>query len=155
MNVGNDGVGSCSVTPGGGFIRSILMSVRTGRVCICPKFNLEAESQQLPCRGNGTHVKDTANPVEVKLPGGNRLFIVLRVIASRDRIPFPPLDDVLLDPVHDPDRELGEEIARRMHRSRFNSRRQFRNHLEDGPIELIRPLSVYPPTEDFAGISAC
>ena len=71
MNVGSDGVGGCSVILGAGFVRSsILISVRTGHVCICPKFNLEAESQrfspqQLSCRGDGTHVKGTKNSVEV------------------------------------------------------------------------------------------
>jgi len=67
MDVGNDGVGGCSVILDAGFVRSsILISVRTGHVCICPKFNLEAENQwQLPCRGGGTHVKDTKNSVEV------------------------------------------------------------------------------------------
>ena len=154
MDVGNDGMSDCNITPGGGFVRSIVINVGTSHVCICPKLDLEAESRQLPCRGDGTHVKDTKNSVEIQLPGGDRRFIILGVIASRDRIPSPPLDDVPLDPVHGPDRELGEEIARRTHRSGFNSRRQFHNRLENGLIELIRLLSVYPPTEDFAGVGA-
>jgi len=54
------------------------------------------------------------NPVEVQPPGGDRFFIVLRVITSRDRIPFPPLDDVPLDLFHSPDWEFDEEIARRV-----------------------------------------
>ena len=93
------------------------------------------------------------NPVEVQLPGGDRLFIVLRVVTSRDRVPFASLDDVSLDLISNPDRELGEEIFRRTHR-RFGSHRQFLNRLEDGPTELIRPLSVYPPIEDFANVRA-
>ena len=56
------------------------------------------------------------NFVEVQPPGSGRLFVVLRVITSRDHIPFTPLDDVPPDLVHSPDWELGEEIARHMHR---------------------------------------
>ena len=56
------------------------------------------------------------NLVEVQPPGSNRLFIVLRVITSRDRVPSTPLDDVSLDLVHSPDWEIGEEIAWWMYR---------------------------------------
>jgi len=154
INVENNGVGVFNATPDGVFVRSrALMSVRRGCVCFCPKLNLEAESQRQSCKGDGTHVKDTKNPVEVQLPGGDRLFVVLRVVTSRDRVPFSPLDDILLSLFHSPDRELGEEIARGTHRWP-NSRRQFPNPPEDGPTELICPLSVYHPTEDFADISA-
>ena len=44
-----------------------------------------------------THVKDIKNTVELQPPGSNRLFIVLRVIASGDRVPFTPFDGILLD----------------------------------------------------------
>jgi len=70
--------------------------------------------QQSSCKDDGTHVEDTKNPLEVQLPASDRLFIVLRVIASRDRVPSAPLGDVSLDLVHNPDPELGEETARRM-----------------------------------------
>ena len=33
------------------------------------------------------------DPVEVQPPGGNCLFIILRVEMSRDYVPFTPLDD--------------------------------------------------------------
>jgi len=70
--------------------------------------------QQPSCRGDGTHVEDAKNPLEVQLPGRDRLFIVIRAIKSRDRVPSAPLGDVSLDLVHNPDPELGEETARRM-----------------------------------------
>ena len=72
--------------------------------------------QQSSCRGNGTHVEDTKNLLEVQLPGRDHVFIVLRVITSRDRVPSAPLCDVPLDLVHNPDPELGEETARRADR---------------------------------------
>jgi len=43
-------------------------------------------------RNDETHVEDLKNLVEVQLPGGDRLFVVLRVETSRDHIPFTPLD---------------------------------------------------------------
>ena len=67
-------------------------------------------------QGDGTHVEDTKNPLEVQIPGRDRLFIVIRVITSRDRIPSAPLGDVPLDLVHNPDTELCEETARRVDR---------------------------------------
>ena len=72
--------------------------------------------QQLSCRGDRTHVEDTKDPLEVQLPGGDRLSIVLRVVTSRDRVPPSPLGDVPLDLVHNPDPEFGEETARRVDR---------------------------------------
>ena len=115
-NVGNDGVSVCNSTPNSGFVRSILMSVRNGWACVHPGFGLEVEGQQSSCRGDRTHVKDTKSPVEIQLPGGDRLFIFLRMIASRDCIPFTSLDDVPLDLVDNPDRELDEENTSHTHR---------------------------------------
>ena len=84
-------------------IRGVLMNARAGYVCVRPKFNLEAEGQQSPYRSDGTHVEDMKGPVEIQPPGGHRFLIFLRVIKSRDRIPFTLLDDVPLDRVHSPD----------------------------------------------------
>lgn len=68
------------------------------------------------------------DPVEVRPPGDDRLFLILRVVTSRDYIPFIPLDKILPDLVYSPVWELDEKIARRVHR-RFDSRREFLNHL--------------------------
>ena len=93
------------------------------------------------------------NLVEVQPPGSNRLFVVLGVIPSGDRIPFTPFDNVHSDLVHSPDWELSKELTRRTHR-RFDSRRQFLNCFKDGLTELIRPSFVHPPIEGFADASA-
>ena len=58
-----------------------------------------------------------------------------------------------LDLVHSPDCELGEKIARRVHR-RFNSHRQFLNRFERGLTELIRSSFAHPPLEGFTDSSA-
>jgi hypothetical protein len=42
------------------------------------------------------------DPVEVQPPGGDRLFVVLRVEKPRDRIPFALLNDLPLDLCHSP-----------------------------------------------------
>jgi hypothetical protein len=97
--------------------------------------------------------KTRRTPSEVRLPGRDRLLILLLAITPRNRIPFIPLDDVPLDLVRGPDWELGEGIARRTHR-RFNSPRQLLNRPEDGPTELIRSSSVHPPVKGFADVSA-
>ena len=73
------------------------MSVRSGCTCARPKFSLGAESQQSSHKSDMTHIKNVKNPAELQLPGSNRLFIFLRVIASGNRIPFTPLDGILLD----------------------------------------------------------
>ena len=51
---------------------------------------------------DGTHVEDLKNLVQVHPPGSNRLFIFLRIEMPRDRIPFSPLGDILLNICHDP-----------------------------------------------------
>ena len=72
-------------------------------MCVRPKFGLEAEGQQSSYRSDGTHVKNTEGPVEIQPPGGDHFLIFLRVIKSRDHVPFTPLDDVSLSLVHSPD----------------------------------------------------
>ena len=79
------------------------MNVRDGCAFVYPKFNLEAEGQRSSRRCDETHIKDVNSSVEVQPPGSNRLFIVLRMITSRDRIPFTPLDYVPLDLLRSPD----------------------------------------------------
>ena len=51
---------------------------------------------------DGTHVKDVKGPVEVQPPGGDRLFVALRMEKSTNLISFTPLDDVSLDLGHSP-----------------------------------------------------
>jgi hypothetical protein len=42
-------------------------------------------------RNDRTHVEYLKDLIEVQLPGGDRLFVVLRMGVSRDHIPFTPL----------------------------------------------------------------
>jgi len=56
------------------------------------------------------------DPVELHPQGGNRLSIVLRMVTSRNRVPFTPLDNIPPGLVRSPDRKLGEEISQRAHR---------------------------------------
>ena len=51
---------------------------------------------------DGTHVEDLKNLVQVHPPSGNSLFFFLRVDTPGDRIPFDPLDELLLNICHDP-----------------------------------------------------
>jgi len=53
-------------------------------------------------RKDRTHVEDLKDLVEVQLPGGDRLLVVLRAEVPRDRIPFIPLDQLLLNVCHGP-----------------------------------------------------
>ena len=92
MDLGNDGMG----------IYDTSMNVRENNICVYRKLGLEVSGQPWPRRGDGTHVEDVEDPVEVQPPGGNRPLIVLRVKNSRDRILFTPLDDARLDLGHSP-----------------------------------------------------
>ena len=91
--------------------------------------------------------------VEVQPPGGDRRFIVLRVVTPRNHIAFTPLDDVPLDLTRSPDREVGEEIIWRTHRWP-NSPCQPLNRPEDGQTGLVRLFSVHPRIKGFADVGA-
>ena len=76
------------------------MDVCTG---VYRELSLEIDSRALSdTSGEGTHVKDTTNFVELQPPGSNRIAVVLRMEGSRERIPFASFDYVTLDPSHDP-----------------------------------------------------
>ena len=51
---------------------------------------------------NRTHIKDLKNLIKVQLPCGNRLLVALGAKASRDRIPFTPLDQPPLNLCYGP-----------------------------------------------------
>ena len=92
LNVRNDGIGVCN-TP---------MNIRDNDICVYRKLGLEVGGQPWLRRGDGTHVEDVENPIEVQPPGGDRPLIVLRVENSREYISFTPLDDAPLDLGHSP-----------------------------------------------------
>ena len=76
------------------------MDICTG---VYRKLSLGMEGQALSdTSGEGTHVKDTANFVELQPPGSDRIAVVLRMEGSREYIPFASFDYMSLDPSHDP-----------------------------------------------------
>ena len=67
------------------------------------KLSLETESQaSSDTGGEGTHVKDTTNFVELQSPGSDRIAVVLKMEGPGEHIPFSSFDYVTLDPSHDP-----------------------------------------------------
>ena len=67
-------------------------------------------------KSGGTHVKDVKDPVEVQPPGGDCLFVALRVEKTTDRISFAPaLDDVPLDLGHSPAVEISVSESPNVH----------------------------------------
>ena len=104
LNLGNDGVGVCNA----------LTSVRNDQVCVNRKFGLEEVSWQRSCGSGGTHVEYMKDPLEVRPPGGNRLFVVLRVEMSGNYVPFSPLDDVPMNLSRGPAIESSISASSRM-----------------------------------------
>jgi len=87
MSIGNNVVG--------------IRNIRNGCTCLCCKFRLKRKVGGGHTEVSRTYVEDSKNSGEVQPPGGDCLFIVLRE-DSRDRIPFPPLDNLFLDLRHSP-----------------------------------------------------
>ena len=49
---------------------------------------------------DGTYVEDMKDPVEVQLPGRNRVLVIPRVENSGESIPSPFLGDLLSNLIH-------------------------------------------------------
>jgi len=81
-------------------LQHITMHVGYDHVGIYRELSLHVSGKQWPYSNDKTHVKDVKNPVQVQLPGGDRLLVVLRIGKSRHQIPSTFLDDPLLDPCH-------------------------------------------------------
>ena len=80
--------------------RNILLQLGNDDVCVYRKFGLGIPSQQSSYQDDGTHVEDLKNPVEVRSPGCDLLFVVLRVEVLRNRASFALLDDLPFDLRH-------------------------------------------------------
>ena len=78
------------------------MDVGNGYTRVYCKLGLEMDSQRRLCESYATHVEDMKDPVEVRPPGRDRLFVILRMEHPRDPISLTPLSDVLLDLGHSP-----------------------------------------------------
>ena len=82
--------------------RSIFLELGNDDVCIYRKFGLRILSQQSSYEDDGTHIEDLKDPVEVRLPACDFLFVVLGVEVSRSRASFALLYDLPLDLRHGP-----------------------------------------------------
>ena len=106
VDVGNDSPGICDVIADVGDdglgVHNITANIRHDYKRGYRKFGLEADSQQCSHSSDGTYIEDMKDPVEVRPPGSDRLFIFFRVEKSRDRTSLAPLDDVPLDLSHSP-----------------------------------------------------
>ena len=153
----NDDPDACNVavkTRNSGFgIGNIVGNVGDVRVCIHFKFGLGAESQRSPAGNEEPYVKNTTNPIEVRLPCGDRLFIALCMETSGDSISFGSPNDVLLDLCHNPAAESVVNEPSSMSRWPY-SRCQSFNCPEEGLIGLADLSSVYPPAKGLEDVGA-
>ena len=99
------------------------------------QFGLEMDVQQCGWRvDNRTHLKNMKDSIEVRPPGSNRGFILLRVENTRDRISFFWLDGTPLNLRHGP--AIGGVVSRSGTvniSAELNSRCQLVNRLEHEP----------------------
>ena len=82
------------------------------RVGIYRKFGLNWTSLATSGKTDRTYIEDVKDPIEVQLPGSDRLFVVLCVKESRDRISFTLLDDLPLNLADSPviERSVGRPL---------------------------------------------
>ena len=78
------------------------LGIRDRDMGINCKFGLETVCQRRQSKGDGTHVKDKKDPVEVQSPGSNRISVVLRMENARYSTSLTYLADVPLDFRHSP-----------------------------------------------------
>ena len=89
-------------------------------------------------KGDGTHVEDVKDSVEVQFPGGDRFFIARRMDESRDRVPLALFDDLPLDLCHSPAiKSVVSELPKVSRHHRFDPRHQLLNRLAHGLTEII------------------
>ena len=104
VGVGNDCMGvrdiMADIRNDGLVGQNITMDAGNSRICVYCKFGLEADGQRGSCGSDRTHIEHMKDPIEVRPPCRDRLFIVLCVEHSRDTASLTPLDDVLLDLRH-------------------------------------------------------
>jgi hypothetical protein len=79
-----------------------MVSGRNGYTRVYCEFLLDREVSTGRYRNDRTHGEDLEDIVEVQLPGGDLLFVVLNAEVSRDCTPFAPLDQLPVDVHHGP-----------------------------------------------------
>jgi len=84
-----------------GFVTSSLAAEAAGSVSLASVF-WKQEVSDRHCSGDGTHVEDLKNLVQVQLPGGNLFLVVLYTETSRNHISISLLDNIPFDLCHNP-----------------------------------------------------
>jgi hypothetical protein len=132
-------------------VRDIMTNSRNG----CRKCLLEREFSNGHHSDSRTYVQDPKDLFEARPPTGNRLFISPRAETPRDRIPFTPLDQVLMYFCHCPEIEmiLYQWAVRNACRWLY-SQRQLIYRIIHGLAGLIWFLSFYLPVKRSTDIGA-
>ena len=78
-------------------LRHIIADVGNGNMGVHGQFGLYGNNQRQQSKGNRTYVEDKKDPVELQLPSGNRLLIILRMEKSRNCVLPTLFDDLPLD----------------------------------------------------------
>jgi hypothetical protein len=73
-----------------------MLHVRQGNMCIDRQLKLKGGIQRRSNMDNTTHIEDLKNPNQVHLPGGDRLFVALRVDQPGEHTPLTFLSDLFL-----------------------------------------------------------
>ena len=145
MDVGNDVLG----------VRDVTANIGNRSVGIYREFGLKTDGQKRGRGGNGTHVEDMKDPVEVQSPGRNPFFIILRVEKARNNASITQLDNGSLDLRYSP--AINETVSKSGYNPYFrwlNSRCQLLDCLEYGAAELIRLSATHPTIKSLADPSA-
>ena len=100
------------------------------------------------------HVEDPKEPVQVRLPGRNHFFVIPRMKKSGNSMSLASLDDLVLYCRDSP--AIGRMVGgrARIGCGRTDLRGQMIYPVTHGPAELVQFLSVHPPFQGSADISA-
>lgn len=101
-----------------------------------------------------THVEDPEEPVQVRLPGRNHFFVTPRVKESGNSMALASLGGLVLNFCDSPavGRMVGE--GTRFAYGRTDLRSQTIYPVAHGLAELVQLLSVHPPFQGSADLSA-
>ena len=122
------------------------MDVSNDGVGIHSKLGLEKEkSAATKQRVHRTHIENNEDPVEVRLPTGNRILVVPRMKESRDSMSPALFDNLIL---HFRDSPAADSIVSEKVRSahwRFNPRQQLAYRIAHRLAEVVEFLSIHSP----------
>ena len=130
------------------------MNIGNNGVCVHSHFGLNGDISYDQEIAHWSHVEDPEEPVQIRLPGRNHFFVIPRMEESGNSMPLASLDDLVLDFCDSP--AIGRMVGgrARIAYGRANLRRQMIYPVTHGLAELIQLLSVHPPFQGSADISA-